>query len=124
MLVEIRQIYQCRENTRKTPRTRFNAKISPHRVVEGKTFPLADIKALRSLSDGSKVNDVFLSIIGGALRTYLDDKDELPDTTMTAMAPMALSVTIQPSDKTLTDEEIQQTADAIVALITEALPKA
>lgn len=33
---------------------------------------------------------------------------------------MALSVTIQPSDKTLTDEEIQQTADAIVAQVVKS----
>lgn len=72
------------------PRCRFNAVISPHRVVEGRSFPLEDIKAIRALSPGCKVNDVFLAIIGGAMRRYLLDKDELPKTTLTAMAPISV----------------------------------
>ena len=75
---------------RRAPKTRFNGKISPHRVVEGRLFPLADIKSLRALVEGSKVNDVFLAIIGGAMRRYLDDKGELPDATLTAMAPISV----------------------------------
>ncbi|MEL7028684.1 MAG: wax ester/triacylglycerol synthase domain-containing protein, partial [Pseudomonadota bacterium] len=55
----------------KTPRTRFNHTLSSARVAEGRTFLLADIKAIRALSPGSKVNDVMLSIIGGGLRRYL-----------------------------------------------------
>ncbi len=73
-----------------TPRTRFNTKLSPNRVVEGRAFPLADIKGLRSLSPGAKVNDVFLAIIGGALRQYLIEKKDLPDTSLTAMAPISV----------------------------------
>jgi diacylglycerol O-acyltransferase / wax synthase len=72
------------------PRTRFNAVISPGRVVEGRSFPLADIKAIRLLVPGCKVNDVFLTIIGGALRRYLLAKDDLPDKTLTAMAPISV----------------------------------
>ena len=72
------------------PKTRFNKAISPHRVVEGVSVPLADIKAVRALAEGSKVNDVFLAIIGGALRRYLADKGELPKRTLTAMAPISV----------------------------------
>jgi len=75
---------------RRAPRTRFNTKVSPHRVFEGCTFKLEYIKAMRSLSDGAKVNDVLLSIIGGGLHKYMDSKNELPDTTMTAMAPISV----------------------------------
>ncbi len=74
----------------KTPRTRFNGKLSPNRVVEGRAFALSDIKALRALSPGAKVNDVFLTIIGGALRQYLESKDDMPATSMTAMAPISV----------------------------------
>lgn len=74
----------------RAPKTRFNVKVSPHRVVEGRSFPLKNIKALRSLSEGAKVNDVFLAIIGGALNKYLVAKNDLPDTTMTAMAPISV----------------------------------
>ncbi len=74
----------------KTPRTRFNTKLSPNRVVEGRAFELADIKALRALSPGAKVNDVFLAIIGGSLRLYLEAKNDLPPKSMTAMAPISV----------------------------------
>jgi diacylglycerol O-acyltransferase len=53
------------------PRTRFNKSISAHRVVEGRSFPLADVKAIRALLPEAKVNDVALAIIGGALHKYL-----------------------------------------------------
>ncbi|MEM6410495.1 MAG: wax ester/triacylglycerol synthase family O-acyltransferase [Pseudomonadota bacterium] len=72
------------------PKTRFNATISPHRVVEGQSFPLTDIKAMRALSEGSKVNDVMLSIVGGGMRRYLEHKSELPKSTLTAMAPISV----------------------------------
>lgn len=72
------------------PRTRFNRTISAHRVVEGRSVPLADIKAIRGLVPGAKVNDVFLAIIGGALHKYLKAKHDLPDKTLTAMAPISV----------------------------------
>ena len=72
------------------PRSRFNRRISPHRVVEGRSVPLADIKAIRALDPGCKVNDVFLAIVGGALRKYLVSKDDLPKRTLTAMAPISV----------------------------------
>jgi WS/DGAT/MGAT family acyltransferase len=72
------------------PRTRFNAVISANRVVEGRSIPLADIKAIREAVPGAKVNDAFLAIIGGALRKYLEAHDDLPDKTLTAMAPISV----------------------------------
>lgn len=72
------------------PKTRFNRVISPHRVVEGRSFKLADIKAIRALDPGCKVNDVFLTIVGGAMRKYLVAKDDLPKKTLTAMAPISV----------------------------------
>lgn len=74
----------------RAPKTRFNAKVSPHRVYEGRVFELADIKALRTLAYGAKVNDVMLTIIGGGLHKYLDHHNELPKSTMTAMAPISV----------------------------------
>ena len=72
------------------PRTRFNVAIGPHRVIEGRSFALADVKAIRALAPGSKVNDVFLAAIGGGLRKYLKAKDDLPDKSLTAMAPISV----------------------------------
>jgi len=73
-----------------TPKTRFNKSISAARVVEGRTFPLAGIKAIRALSEGCKVNDVMLAVIGGGLNKYLSHYDDLPKTSMTAMAPISV----------------------------------
>ena len=72
------------------PRTRFNAAVSAHRVVDAVTFELDDIRAMRAITPGSTVNDVVLAIVGGALRDYLSDKNELPDLSLTAMCPVSL----------------------------------
>ena len=80
------------------PRTRFNRSISPHRVVEGRTFPLADFKSIRALLPEAKVNDVAIAIIGGALHKYLSAKNDLPKSTMTAMAPISVRSTDEKGD--------------------------
>ncbi len=72
------------------PRTRFNRSISPHRVVEGRSFPLDEFKSIRALVPDAKVNDVAIAVIGGALHKYLTAKDDLPSSTMTAMAPISV----------------------------------
>ena len=72
------------------PRTRFSGIISSHRVVEGRSFELAKIKSLKSFIEGATVNDVVLTIVGGALRKYLLSKRELPVSTMVAMAPISV----------------------------------
>jgi len=72
------------------PRTRFNAKISSNRVVEGIALDLARIKEIKTAVEGAKVNDVMLTIVGGALRRYLDSKGELPETPLVAMAPISV----------------------------------
>ncbi len=72
------------------PRTRLNGPVSPNRVIEGRTFDLADIKAARILSEGCKINDVFLAIIGGALREYLEAKQDLPEASLRALVPISV----------------------------------
>ena len=69
------------------PRTRFNRVVSPHRVFEGVTFPLEEIKKIKN-EFGGTVNDVVLAICAGALRKYLLEKDELPDTNLVSMCPI------------------------------------
>lgn len=80
------------------PRTRFNRTISPHRVVEGRTFDLKELKAIRALLPEAKVNDVAIAVIGGALHKYLSAKGDLPKTTMTAMAPISVRATDEKGD--------------------------
>lgn len=72
------------------PKTRFNGVVSPHRMFGGVEFSMADVTTIRSLSEGSKMNDVMLATVGGAMRRYLEAKDELPVTSVTAMAPISV----------------------------------
>ncbi|WP_326525706.1 WS/DGAT/MGAT family O-acyltransferase [Sphingomonas sp.] len=72
------------------PKTRLNGKIGAHRVFDAVPIKLVDIAAIRAAVPGATVNDVILSIVGGGLRTYLDDKGELPDASLTAMAPISV----------------------------------
>jgi diacylglycerol O-acyltransferase len=78
------------ENSGPVPRTRFNAAVSAHRIVEGRTFSLQDIRDIRKCVPGATVNDVVLAICSGAMRQYLQHHGELPDETMTAMAPISV----------------------------------
>lgn len=69
-------------------RTRFNQRISPHRVFGGLRMDLADIKRIRLAAGECTLNDVLLSIIGGALRHYLEEKGELPDSSLVSLVPI------------------------------------
>ena len=70
------------------PETRFNAAVSPHRVFETRRFALDEFKAIRELVPGATVNDVVLAVCAGAMRRYLVRHDELPEDSLTAIAPM------------------------------------
>lgn len=70
------------------PRTRFNGKVSPHRVFTAAEFTLESIKAIKNSTTGATVNDVAITIVGGALRRYLEAHDELPALSLAAMAPV------------------------------------
>lgn len=74
----------------RVPRTRFNKSVSPHRVIDGRSFDMGVIKEMRKRLPGSTVNDVILAVVGGALRKYLESKNELPDESMIAMAPISV----------------------------------
>ncbi|WP_063013829.1 WS/DGAT/MGAT family O-acyltransferase [Nocardia kruczakiae] len=70
------------------PRTPFNRTITRHRSVAFTTAPLADIKEIRA-AFGVKINDVVLTVIAGALRQYLSEHDELPETSLIASVPVS-----------------------------------
>ena len=72
------------------PRTRFNGTVSVHRVVDGCSVPLAGLKAVKAVVPQATVNDAVLTVIGGALREYLQLKGELPDDSLLAMAPISV----------------------------------
>ncbi len=72
------------------PVTRFNAVVSPHRVFETRRFPLADFRRIRTLVDGATVNEAVLAVCAGGLRRYLAHTGELPEASLSAIAPATL----------------------------------
>lgn len=71
------------------PRTSFNGTITGHRSIGLADISLADIKAVKKVT-GTTVNDVVLSVSGGALRAYLEERGELPDSSLLATVPVSV----------------------------------
>ena len=72
------------------PQTLLNGKVGSHRVWDGAVFQLADVRAIKDRIEGATVNDVILTIIGGGLRKYLMQREDLPKESLTAMAPISV----------------------------------
>jgi diacylglycerol O-acyltransferase len=73
----------------RVPRTRFNQRVSAHRVFDEIHRRFDDVRRIKATVPGATVNDVCLSIVGGAMRTYLDKIGELPDEPMVTMVPVS-----------------------------------
>jgi WS/DGAT/MGAT family acyltransferase len=71
------------------PRTSFNATITGHRAVAFTRMDLADVKEVKN-AFGCTVNDVVLTICSGALRRYLEGRNELPESSLVAMVPVSV----------------------------------
>ena len=64
------------------PHTRFNEPTDSSRNFDGRAYDLAAVLAARTLVPGATVNDVVLTGVGGALRRYLLEKGELPESSL------------------------------------------
>ncbi|MFT4200661.1 WS/DGAT/MGAT family O-acyltransferase [Gordonia sp. (in: high G+C Gram-positive bacteria)] len=73
----------------RAPRTPFNNNITGGRAIGLADMLLDDFKEIRRVS-GATVNDVVLTVAGGALRSYLSDRDELPDSPLLATVPVSV----------------------------------
>jgi len=71
------------------PRTILNTKITGSRRFAAQQWPVERMRAIGKAS-GATINDVVLAMCAGALRTYLDELGELPDTPLVAMVPVGL----------------------------------
>ena len=69
-------------------KTRFQGKISRHRVVEARKFDFGEVREIKSAVPGATVNDAMLTIVAGGLRKYLDSKGELPDQSLVTGCPI------------------------------------
>ena len=72
------------------PRTSFNGTITGHRTIAVQDMSLAKIKEIKHAVDGVTVNDVVLTVAGGALRRYLEERDELPSSSLLAVVPVSV----------------------------------
>ncbi|WP_214102757.1 WS/DGAT/MGAT family O-acyltransferase [Acrocarpospora catenulata] len=59
------------------PRTPFSGPVTPHRRFAFGRLPLADVKKVKN-AYGVSVNDVVMAVCAGAVRRWLDKRDELP----------------------------------------------
>lgn len=71
------------------PLTRFNQRLSPERIYVDVTVPFADIRAVKD-SVGATVNEVFVTLCGGAIRRYLEEHGELAAESLNCALPVSL----------------------------------
>lgn len=72
------------------PPTPFNHPIGPRRAVAFSRLSLEGLKEVKNIC-GVKLNDVVLAVCAGALRCYLDGRDELPTLPLTAVVPISVA---------------------------------
>lgn len=70
------------------PKTRFDDRISPHRVLAPFTFEIAEMETISKAVPDASLNDVVLAVCSGALRRYLIARNELPEKSMYALVPL------------------------------------
>ncbi len=80
------------------PMTRFNLPLTPNRIFRHVTLPLHSLQTVKN-AFGTTLNDVFLTLVGGAIHRYLAIHDELPGVPTTAAVPV--SVRTRDEDPTL-----------------------
>jgi diacylglycerol O-acyltransferase len=68
----------------------LNAPLSPRRSIAWVTLPLAELRELGRAHDAT-VNDVLLTLMSGALRRYAEPRELLPEQSLAAGVPVALS---------------------------------
>jgi len=73
---------------RSAHQTRFDGKVSPHRVVDALGVSIEDCNSIRG-NIKCTINDIFLTVSGGALRKYLKAHHDLPGKGLNAMMPLA-----------------------------------
>jgi WS/DGAT/MGAT family acyltransferase len=71
------------------PPTRFNTQPEAARRCTFVTLPLGRLREVRRAT-GATLNDVFLTITGGAVRRHLEDLGEPPSAALTTTVPAAL----------------------------------
>ncbi|HVT21718.1 MAG TPA: wax ester/triacylglycerol synthase family O-acyltransferase [Mycobacteriales bacterium] len=71
------------------PSTRFNKPLQPERIYVDVTVPFGQVKELATRT-GATVNEVFVTICGGAVRRYLAAHGETPKQCLNVALPVSL----------------------------------
>lgn len=71
------------------PRTRFQARVSPHRRVAFGSLSLDEVKIVKN-TFGCTVNDVVIAICTSGLRSWLNERDELPTEPLAGFVPTSV----------------------------------
>jgi len=77
------------KSLRPAPKTRFNVRVEKQRAFGAQSLNLKEVIGLAKATE-TKLNDVVLSVCGGALRRYLQDHRELPNRSLVAAVPVSL----------------------------------
>ncbi|MGD8357397.1 MAG: wax ester/triacylglycerol synthase family O-acyltransferase, partial [Lysobacterales bacterium] len=72
----------------RVPRTRFNSSVCAYRVFADQIYSLDVFRSYKALVEGATINDAVVSVISGAVRRYLEAKNELPEDSLVAMMPV------------------------------------
>jgi len=95
------------------PKTILNRAVGPHRVFDAAEFPLEGFKDIKNAT-ATTVNDVALAVISGALRRYLEAKDELP-----TEGSLATAIPLNMRTRRGTTEDNNQVGSAYASLHTD-----
>jgi len=88
-LYSFRELKKTRTPFR-VPRSPFNGKVTSNRVFDSVFFKLNELKPIRQLAKGATINDVAISIIGGAMRSYMISRKHLPRESLVASVPVSM----------------------------------
>jgi WS/DGAT/MGAT family acyltransferase len=92
------------------PATRFNAKLGMQRRIASTSLSLDRVKAVKRAFD-VKINDVVLAIISGALRDYLQARNELPDRPLVAQVPVSTHTEASTAGNQMTSTTVRLATD-------------
>jgi len=71
------------------PTTVFNrGRVTANRVIDGRQFELRQLREIADSQPETKINDVVLAVVSGALRKYLMAKGDLPEESLIAACPL------------------------------------
>jgi len=72
------------------PKMRFSQALSTERTWDSLSIPMNELLRLRMALGKPKMNDLFMTIIAGGMRRYLQKTNELPDDPILSLCPISV----------------------------------